>query len=160
MSTRVSNIILTKGAFSIVKVSVLNSLHKPKRDFIISVLWLFLSIKLKINYLQLSGILCYNLGKGFSSKGCVGSLWIKGFQQEVKKIVLLNRHRIGTAHHPGLLRCSLSNRIPVSRRQAKHRAVRLSGQKQGKAELPRECIVDSGQHQNALPQRIATQKIF
>lgn len=54
MNTRVSSIAFTKGKFSIAKVSVLNSLHKPKRDFIISVLWLFLSIKGKINFLQLA----------------------------------------------------------------------------------------------------------
>lgn len=54
MNTRVSSIAFTKGMFSIAKVSVLNSLHKPKREFIISVLWLFLSIKGKINFLQLA----------------------------------------------------------------------------------------------------------
>ena len=54
MNIRASNIILTKGVFSIAKVSVLNSLHKPQREFFISVLWLFLSIKGKINFLQLA----------------------------------------------------------------------------------------------------------
>lgn len=54
MNARVSSIIFTKSKFSIAKVSVLNSLHKPKREFIISVLWLFLSIKGKMNFLQLS----------------------------------------------------------------------------------------------------------
>lgn len=54
MNSRVSCIAFTKGKFSIARVSVLNSLHKPKRDFFISVLWLFLSIKGKINFLQLA----------------------------------------------------------------------------------------------------------
>ena len=54
MNSRVSCIAFTKGKFSIARVSVLNSLHKPKRDFFISVLWLFLSIKRKINILQLA----------------------------------------------------------------------------------------------------------
>ena len=54
MNTRVSSIAFTKGKFSIAKVSVLNSLHKPQREFIISVLWLFLSIKGEINFLQLA----------------------------------------------------------------------------------------------------------
>lgn len=54
MNTRVNSIAFSKGEFSIAKVSVLNSLHKPKREFIISVLWLFLSIKGKINFLQLA----------------------------------------------------------------------------------------------------------
>jgi len=54
MNTRVSNKAFSKGKFSIAKVSVLNNLHKPKREFIISVLWLFLSIKGRINFLQLA----------------------------------------------------------------------------------------------------------
>jgi len=54
MNTRVSNNIFTKCGFSIAKVSVLNSINKPRRDFFLSVLWLFLSIKGKINFLQLA----------------------------------------------------------------------------------------------------------